>query len=279
MRTAVSAAGSDKAPSARAARVTRTSRCRWTARLRTGLAFLDQESRWWRRRQLGSLLQNAAEVRWHRSFDDRACRTTLRETGCVAAADVYQPYLRRAPYEGLVFILSLLSTVNATHVSSLFLDVPAAVKSIAEPPMTHVTHGTSGHGSALGLSKVFRQGEVLVVQTAVPFGHCVPGIRHRTTGTVVVPDGISANTSFTDRSTRVERPTVPARTCTPIATRSGRSRWPNGPWAARSAARTRSSAGTSSRTLLLLISGLRVVPGTPRQPRTSREGRGGYHLT
>ncbi len=153
------------------------------------------------------------------------------------------------------------------------LDWPAAMKRIAEQPVTHVTHVThvtSGHGSALGLPKVLRQGEVLVAQTAVPFGHSLPGIRHRTTGTVVVPDSVSANTSLTDRSTRVERPTVPARTCTPIATRSGRSRWPNGPWTARSAAR--SSASTSSRTLLLLISGLRVVPRTPGSPERAEKG-------
>lgn len=119
MRTVVSTAGSDRAPTAGAARATWTSPCRWAARLRTGLALLDQESRW-RRRQLWPLLQNVAEVRWHRSFDNRACRTTLRETGRLTAADVYQPYFRRSPYEGLVFILSLLFTVNATHVSSLF---------------------------------------------------------------------------------------------------------------------------------------------------------------
>lgn len=100
--------------------MTRTSRCRWAARLRTGLALLDQESRWWRR-QLRPLLQNAAEVRWHQSFDHRACPTTLRETGRLTAADVYQPYLRRAPHKGFVFILGLLSTVDATHVSSLLL--------------------------------------------------------------------------------------------------------------------------------------------------------------
>lgn len=113
--------GSDGAPASGAARVTRTSQCRWTARLRVGLALLDQESRWWRWRQLWSLLQNAAEVRWHRSFDNRACRTTLRETGHFTATDVHQPYFRRSPYEGLVFILSLLFTVDATHVSSLFV--------------------------------------------------------------------------------------------------------------------------------------------------------------
>ncbi len=132
------------------------------------------------------------------------------------------------------------------------LDWPAAMKRIAEQPMTHmmhmthVTHGTSDHGSALGLPKVLRQSGVLIAQTAVPFGHSLPGIRHRTTATVVVPDSVSANSSFTDRSTRLGRPTVPARTCTPMATHSGRSRWPNGPWTARSAARTRSSASTSS---------------------------------
>lgn len=95
VRTAVRLrSGSDRAPTAGAARVTRTSQCRWTARPRTGLVLLDQESGWWRRRQPRSLLQKAAEVRWHRSFDNRACRTTLRETGHHTAADVYQPYLR-----------------------------------------------------------------------------------------------------------------------------------------------------------------------------------------
>lgn len=94
---------------------------RWTTvRPRTGLAFLDQKARWWRR-QLRSPYRNAPEVRWHRSFDHRACRTTLRETRCRTAADMHQPYFRRAPYEGLVFILSVLSTADATHVSSLFL--------------------------------------------------------------------------------------------------------------------------------------------------------------
>lgn len=101
----------------------------------------------------------------------------------------------------------------------------------------------------------------------------------RPTGTVVVPGGFGANTSFTDRYTRAERPTLPARTCTPIATRSGRSRWPNGPWAARSAARRRSSASTSSRTLLLRISGLRVVPGTPWPSRPERAEKGGAATT
>lgn len=113
--------GPDRAPTAGTARVTRTSQSRWTARLRAGLALLDQESRWWRRRQLWSLLQKSAEVRRHRSFDHRASRTTLRETGRHTAADVHQPDLRRAPHEGLVFILSLLSTVDATHVLSLLL--------------------------------------------------------------------------------------------------------------------------------------------------------------
>lgn len=95
VRTAVRLrSGSDRAPTAGAARVTRTSQCRWTARPRTGLVLLDQESGWWRRRQLRCLFQKAAEVRWHRSFDNRACRTTLRETGHHTAADVYQPYLR-----------------------------------------------------------------------------------------------------------------------------------------------------------------------------------------
>lgn len=146
-----------------AVRVTRTSQCRWTARLRTGIALLDQGSRRWRRRQLRSLLRNAAEVRWHRSFDYRACLTTLRETGRPTAADVYQPYLRRAPYEGLVFILGLLSTVNATHVSFLFLgrepqnrgsavrrrrlDVPG----IAQPPLRGRRRPPSGSpGSSTG---------------------------------------------------------------------------------------------------------------------------------
>ncbi|MGY3684991.1 hypothetical protein ACVWXU_008614 [Streptomyces sp. TE33382] len=38
--------GSDRAPTAGAARVTRTSQCRWTARPRTGLVLLGQESGW-----------------------------------------------------------------------------------------------------------------------------------------------------------------------------------------------------------------------------------------
>lgn len=94
-------------------------------------------------------------MRRHRSFDNRACRTTLRETGQHTAADVYQPYLRCAPHGGRVFILSFLSTVNATHVSPpllgrapqkrsldflglaqphyLVVDVPRAVPRAASP--------------------------------------------------------------------------------------------------------------------------------------------------
>lgn len=68
------------------------------------------------------------------------------------------------------------------------------------------------------------------------------------------------------------QPTVPARTCAPIATRCGRSRWPSGPWTARSAARTRSSASTSSRALLLRTSGLRFVPETPGSPERAVKG-------
>lgn len=220
--------GPDRAPTAGAARVTRTSQSRWTARLRAGLALLDQESRWWRRRQLWSLLQKTAEMRWHRSFDKRVFRTTFRETGRHSAADVYQPCLRRAPHEGLVFIFSLFSTVDATHVSSLFLgrepqnrgslvrrwrlDVPG----LAQPPLLGRRRSPGGSTSGVVAAGTEHIAPCRIV------GCCVPA-----------PSGSNA---------------VVGKSLQPYAAAPD-------------------------------LSGLRVVPGTPWQPRTSREGRGGYHLT
>ncbi len=286
--------GSDRAPTAGAARVTRTSQCRWTARLRVGLALLDQESRWWRRRQLWSLLQNAAEVRWHRSFDNRACRTTLRETGHFTAADVHQPYFRRSPYEGLVFILSLLFTVDATHVSSLFvgrepqnrgslvrrrrLDVPGLAHSPTTwsstfPRRFHRRRRTpparSGAHRAVPHRRLLRTGSGLP-RASDPVAVSRPG--HGRAEPPPSANGCDLYRRITHDGRDGRQPTVPARTCTPIATRCGRSRWPSGPWTARSAARTRSSASTSSRTLLLRTSGLRSVPETPGSPERAVKG-------
>lgn len=174
--------------------MTRTSRCRWTARLRTGLTLFDQESRWWRRRQLWSLLQNAAKVRWHRSFDHRARRTTLRETGRLSAADVYQPYLRRAPHEGFVFILGLLSTVDATHVSFLFLgrepqnrgslvrrrrlDVPG----LAQPPLLgrrRSPAGSPGSSTRAASPPLARRGAEHIAPPCRIVGSCAPAPAYR----------------------------------------------------------------------------------------------------